>query len=103
MTITIPEEAFKLLQSAAGQMSYNPKETSNRRGSFPTVAHGISFGGGQQVSLVFSGPFPSVTILWQEPRHLRHESKEKEEALESLMKQKAIQRVCGFASGGHLL
>jgi hypothetical protein len=47
---TVHDTAFKALRSAGKSMGYNPKETSNRRGSFPTVAHGISFGGGQQVS-----------------------------------------------------
>ncbi|KAM6499217.1 hypothetical protein JOM56_004725, partial [Amanita muscaria] len=78
---TVHNTAFKALRTAGKSMGYNPKETSNRRGSFPTVAHGISFGGGQQ-----------------KPGYLRHESEQKEEALEGLMKNKAIQRLCGFAS-----
>jgi hypothetical protein len=46
----VHDAAFKVLQSTGKKMKYNKKETSNRRGPFPTVAHGISFGGGQQVS-----------------------------------------------------
>jgi hypothetical protein len=41
-------DAFKMLQKALAY--FIPRETSTHcRGSFPSIAHGISFGGGQQV------------------------------------------------------
>ncbi|KIL53869.1 hypothetical protein M378DRAFT_19460 [Amanita muscaria Koide BX008] len=77
----VHEDAFTKLQQAASTMSYSDKERSNRQGLFPTVAHGISFGGGQK-----------------EPRYLRHTSEKKTEALEQLVRDKSIQRICKFAS-----
>ena len=44
----VHEDAFTKLQQAASTMSYSDKERNNRRGLFPTVAHGISFGGGRR-------------------------------------------------------
>ncbi|KAM6489083.1 hypothetical protein JOM56_001485, partial [Amanita muscaria] len=73
--------AFEALGSAASRIRYHAKEVTNRRGSFPTVAYGISFGGGQL-----------------EPGYLRHGSPHKEKELERLLKNKAVQRLCGFAS-----
>lgn len=49
----VHDEAYKSLQAAASSMGFSHKETSHRRGAFPAVAHGISFGGGQAVSLFF--------------------------------------------------
>ena len=45
------KNAFAALKAAAGQLILTPKESVNRRGQFPSIAHGISFGGGQEVSL----------------------------------------------------
>ncbi|KAM6489407.1 hypothetical protein JOM56_015124, partial [Amanita muscaria] len=77
----VHEDAFKTLQEAVSNMRYSDKERCNRKGLFPTVAHGISFGGGQK-----------------EPRYLRHDSEKKTEALEQLVRHKSIQRICKFTS-----
>lgn len=45
----VHNEAFEALGSAASRIRCHPKEVTNRRGPFPTLAYGISFGGGQQV------------------------------------------------------
>ncbi|KAM6497899.1 hypothetical protein JOM56_005847, partial [Amanita muscaria] len=71
----VHDAAYEALHSAASRLSYRQKEVTNRRGSFPTLAYGISFGGGQTQG-----------------------SNHKEEELELLLKNKAIQRLCGFAS-----
>ncbi|KAM6493338.1 hypothetical protein JOM56_011472 [Amanita muscaria] len=77
----VHDAAYEALHSAASRLSYRQKEVTNRRGSFPTLAYGISFGGGQT-----------------EPGYLQQGSNHKEEELELLLKNKAIQRLCGFAS-----
>ncbi|KAM6490217.1 hypothetical protein JOM56_014194, partial [Amanita muscaria] len=76
------KKAFRALRSTSKKIMYSKKEVNNRRGHFPTVAHGISFGGGQR-----------------RPGYLRQSSEQKERALEALMKKPEIQRLCGFASG----
>ncbi|KAM6494940.1 hypothetical protein JOM56_009563, partial [Amanita muscaria] len=77
----VHDAAYEALHSAASRLSYRRKEVTNRRGPFPTLAYGISFGGGQT-----------------EPGYLQQGSNHKEEELELLLKNKAIQRLCGFAS-----
>lgn len=44
-------EAFDALDKAATLLSYKDKTKAHRRGEFPSLAHGISFGGGQQVCI----------------------------------------------------
>ena len=46
----VHDDAFDRLQGVASRLSFSPEESFNRRGSYPSVAHGLSFGGGQQVS-----------------------------------------------------
>ncbi|KAM6488797.1 hypothetical protein JOM56_015746, partial [Amanita muscaria] len=71
---------FEVLKKAASRMTFPAKDKEHRRGTFPTFAHGISFGGGQEM-----------------PRHLRH-LPENEKILEELMSNKYVQRVCKFGS-----
>lgn len=47
------DKAFDALQGAAEKISSSIKESTNRRGNFPSLAHGISFGGGQKVFAPF--------------------------------------------------
>jgi hypothetical protein len=47
----VHNNAFDLLQNAASRLSFSDQESSHRRGSFPSIAHGISFGGGQRVGI----------------------------------------------------
>ncbi|KAG6847607.1 hypothetical protein H0H93_007078 [Arthromyces matolae] len=77
------QDAFEALKIAASSMAFSEKETNHRRGPFPSVPHGISFGGGQE-----------------EPKHLSHGSEVKNQILENVMMQKSIQRICNFASEG---
>ncbi|KAG6848705.1 hypothetical protein H0H93_014763 [Arthromyces matolae] len=77
------QDAFEALKLAASSMTFSDKECNHRRGPFLAVPHGISFGGGQK-----------------EPKHLNHDSAEKNEVLETLMQVKSIQRICKFASEG---
>jgi hypothetical protein len=44
------KQAFAALQVAAEGLGFTKQEVGGgRRGSFPTIAHGLSFGGGQEV------------------------------------------------------
>jgi len=42
-------DAFLALHKAASGLSDKDKKLENRRGPFPSIPHGISFGGGQPV------------------------------------------------------
>ena len=44
----VQRAAFKVLDKASAYFSKRPKK-NNRRGTFPSIACGISYGGGQQV------------------------------------------------------
>ncbi|KAM6491896.1 hypothetical protein JOM56_012534 [Amanita muscaria] len=55
------------MKKAASSLNLSKEKKKHRRGEFPAVTHGISFGGGQEV-----------------PRHLKHK-KENEEILEELI------------------
>ena len=43
--------AHASLRNGADKISACAKSTTHRRGTFPSLAHGISFGGGQKASL----------------------------------------------------
>ena len=45
----VHDGALAALESAAPEMRLRPKDTAHRRGSYPSISHGISFGGGQEV------------------------------------------------------
>ncbi|KAF5353901.1 hypothetical protein D9756_007287 [Leucocoprinus leucothites] len=78
----VHDAAYEAFQTVASKLSYSKKELSQRRGDFPAVAHGISFGGGQE-----------------EPKHLSHSAK-KTAILDGLMQEKSVQRICKFGSCG---
>jgi hypothetical protein len=44
---------FDAFKKAAERMTFSKKERRHRRGAFPAKAHGISFGGGQEVSRIW--------------------------------------------------
>ena len=47
----VQEDALAGLKEAAPRLKFTDKEKRDgRRGPFPTIAHGLSFGGGQMVS-----------------------------------------------------
>ncbi|KAG6826286.1 hypothetical protein H0H92_000435 [Tricholoma furcatifolium] len=56
------EDARSALEAASRRMSFTPKEKTHRRGSFPAVAHGISYGGGQRAPPGFATNTASSTI-----------------------------------------
>ncbi|KAN0111296.1 hypothetical protein V8E52_008671, partial [Russula decolorans] len=75
------DDAVATLQTAADDLGFTAKEKGGGRcGHFPTIAHGLSFGGGQQV-----------------PGFLRHSPK-RERVLRELMGRRSIQCICNFAS-----
>ncbi|KAF8332226.1 hypothetical protein F5887DRAFT_894582 [Amanita rubescens] len=77
----VQADAFVGLEEEAEY--FNAKYTRiHKRGNFPSIAHGISYGGGQQV-----------------PRHLRH-SDQTNAALNRLIGRHSIQRICNYASEG---
>ncbi|KAF8322385.1 hypothetical protein F5887DRAFT_1213628 [Amanita rubescens] len=78
--------AFVALDKAADVICPRAKEASHRRGEFPSLPHGISFGGGQP-----------------EPQFLTHSSDAITVALEELATNKGIQRMCNYASCGYQL
>ena len=45
----VHNDALAVLKDAASHMTFTSKEMLHRRGSFPAIAHGLSFGGGQTV------------------------------------------------------
>ena len=45
----VHDQALKALESATLKMNLAKKATKNRRGQYHSIAHGISFGGGQKV------------------------------------------------------
>ncbi|KAF8325600.1 hypothetical protein F5887DRAFT_901156, partial [Amanita rubescens] len=75
------DAAFGLLKKESVYFNAR-RRPKHRRGAFPSIAHGISYGGGQE-----------------EPRHLRH-SQRTEAALERLLAEGPIQRICNYASDG---
>jgi hypothetical protein len=54
------DDALVALRKAASKLSAKAKNTTHRRGAFPTLAHGISFGGGQTVRTILK---PSDSVL----------------------------------------
>ena len=57
----VQEDVFHVLQGAAMELGVN-KVKEHRRGTFVTLAHGLSFGGGQEVYLTFDH-LPSIPRL----------------------------------------
>lgn len=46
------DKAFLALKSVSDRLSPRAKDITHRRGTFPTLPHGLSFGGGQTVGLI---------------------------------------------------
>jgi hypothetical protein len=47
---TVHSDALAALKAASDDLKFSDREASGgRRGPFPTIAHGLSFGGGQEV------------------------------------------------------
>jgi hypothetical protein len=72
-------EASGILESARPKLNFGKKV--NRRGGFPALPCGISYGGGQ--------PYPKVLS----------QKKKNEKVLEAILKENAFERISGFAAG----
>lgn len=87
------------LLSSKTRCRFLKKAFRHRRGNYPSLNVGISFGGGQKVSIHVSSMrslnarFPATQV----PGNLKHEQGNAAE-LASLLKEKCFQRVAGFAS-----
>lgn len=90
-------KATVALQKAADKISARAKRTTHRRGTFPSLAHGISFGGGQKVSPC-AVPCISALMRYQRPQFLKHASRTVARVLDELALDEAVQRVCKYAS-----
>jgi hypothetical protein len=77
----VHKDAFEALLKAAIYFNSTPVEP-HTRGNFHSIAHGLSFGGGQQVA-----------------GFLRQRGEAADNELNCLMENKAIQRICNHASG----
>ena len=47
---TVMTDASRAMEDAAVRCSFTPSQQSHRRGGYPTLAVGVSYGGGQKVS-----------------------------------------------------
>ncbi|OJT09916.1 hypothetical protein TRAPUB_13604 [Trametes pubescens] len=79
----VNDQAQSLFDQARSEFKLDPKQTTHRRGSYPAVAAGISYGGGQtRVS------------------NLSH-SDHNEGIVSRLLQHPAIKRLAGFGDGEH--
>ncbi|KAG1886449.1 hypothetical protein F4604DRAFT_1917243 [Suillus subluteus] len=74
------EAACDAMEQARGQCVFRDVDKEHRRGRYPCLAVGVSYGGGQQI-----------------PGNLLH-SKSNRAAIQSLLGNKAIQRLAGFGN-----
>lgn len=94
----VHDDAFGILEDVASKLYFSDEERSHRRGFFPSIAHGISFGGGQCVRIFNFLDINPAKLCQQEPQYLKHPYEEREAEMEALMKKPSIQRICKFAS-----
>ncbi|KAG0692936.1 hypothetical protein DFH29DRAFT_881896 [Suillus ampliporus] len=73
--------ACTAMEDARSRCVFADDDMKHRRGAYPCLAVGVSFGGGQKI-----------------PGNLVH-AKGNREALQSLLEHKAIQRIAGFGNG----
>ncbi|KAJ7754860.1 hypothetical protein B0H16DRAFT_1722565 [Mycena metata] len=62
--LRLTEQAARELEAARAELHFRPEQRSGRRGAFPAVSAGISFGGGQQVPGNLSLPI-AMTLVFQ--------------------------------------
>lgn len=60
----VQDEAYAALNKAADDIDWAGRDTPHRRGAFGYIAHGISYGTGQTVSI------PSLCCPWYSERWL---------------------------------
>ncbi|TDL13448.1 hypothetical protein BD410DRAFT_699143, partial [Rickenella mellea] len=73
-------DAYASIMKARARCSFTPEQTNHRRGSYPVLPIGVSFGGGQRM-----------------PGNLAH-SQTNKAALEALVRLPPIRRLAGFAA-----
>ncbi|KAI0655654.1 hypothetical protein C8Q70DRAFT_922932, partial [Cubamyces menziesii] len=76
----VVEDAGKAMDAAASECVFKDHQIRHRRGEFPTLAYGISFGGGRT----------APGVIKNEPKHTS--------ALQKLCSNTAIKRLAGFGS-----
>jgi hypothetical protein len=105
-----PEEAWEevneglsdAIREARAQCDFSKKDKKHRRGNFPAMAVGVSFGGGQPVRPPSAEyPVRPMAKPLQEPMNLRH-TRKNQAALENLIANPSMKRVAGFASSEFL-
>ena len=84
------------IEEARSECNFPKKAKKHRRGNFPALAVGISYGGGQRVCLYNTFAYPSNSQ--QKPGNLCH-SDANAAALSKLVSNDAVKKVAGFASG----
>ena len=57
------DEAFLALTKASNRLATRANNMTHRRGTFPSLAHGLSFGGGQMVNFSKWPVFRANSIL----------------------------------------
>lgn len=88
------------IDSTREDLRLNDGQRSHRRGEFPALAMGLSYGGGQRVSHTICTMMLIILIplLPQSPGNLVH-SKNNRLLLESLLRDADVQRIAGYQSG----
>ncbi|TDL13952.1 hypothetical protein BD410DRAFT_817250 [Rickenella mellea] len=76
----VATDAFDAIQDERGRMSFSDKQVNHRRGDFPAVGVGVSYGGGQRA-----------------PGNLDH-SELNRRALNRLLNRRSIIRIAGFGN-----
>jgi|SRR5882762_2553672 len=59
----VVEEMTRVLLGAREQANLKPEDLSHRRGHYPALSTGVSYGGGQTVRSLFISPFHSLAEL----------------------------------------
>jgi hypothetical protein len=51
---TVQLDGVDAIEKVASQCSFSTKQSNHRRGEFPALATGVSFGGGQKVRPIYN-------------------------------------------------
>ncbi|KAF7972007.1 hypothetical protein HWV62_19295 [Athelia sp. TMB] len=92
----VHQEAAELIRAASRECRFPKGCNAHRRGDFPALAKGVSFGGGQKVSSNVPHRLPA-DAREQQPGNLVH-SELNGSALTKLLSSRPIRRIAGFAS-----
>lgn len=95
---SVAEGAAEAIRTAGQACSFSKEEASDRRGSFPALAQGWSFGNGQMVCLLSQANSPSNANITRQIAGPLGNSLVNAAALTILFANIFIQRFAGFAS-----